>query len=71
MISITLYLALDKYIDYLDSLNSNGLKGLQIPWDPGVCNVSLYAGLRASRMLRRGECHGLFGTLHQVASAAG
>jgi hypothetical protein len=58
LISIARYPTVDYYIDYLDSLSYNGLKVLQVPWDPGVCNVSLSAGLRASQMLRRGECQG-------------
>jgi hypothetical protein len=70
VISIIRHLTLDHYIEYLDCLSYNGLKVLQVPWDPGVCHVLLSAGLRASRMLRRGECHGPYGPRHRVDWAA-
>jgi hypothetical protein len=43
-------------------------KELQAPWDPGghAPQVSGDSGLRASRMLRRGECHGPSGPMHLV-----
>ena len=44
---------------------------LYAPWDPGGHNPRLFedGGLRASRMLRRGECHGPCGPRYRIAWA--
>ena len=57
MISIVRSLAQDSNIDFLDYLNSNGLKVPQVPWDPGGLELLIYNnGLGSSRVLRREGC---------------